>query len=96
MSVFKCPKCEGSGLCELPKKLQESAEVIKTQFSRGSFLVSDFQEAFNLIGDADSKALNLDTAHHRVKRLVKLGFLRKIPSSSPSRYMIVAPKKAML
>lgn len=96
MSVFKCPKCEGSGLCELPKKLQESAEVIKMYLAAPSFLVSEFQVKFNFHHCNPTKALNLDTAHHRVKRLVKLGFLRKIPSSSPSRYMIVAPKKAML
>lgn len=79
----RCDKCCGTGFRHLPKKLKASFAIAEKLSQTGSFLVSDFQKAHN----NGSKVVKLDTAHHRIGRLVKLGLLKRDGKVNPARYL---------
>lgn len=87
MSAIKCPKCNGSGHCDLPKKMLPSLKLIQQEFDGQPFLVSEFQKAFNGSKAAEGKTLSLDHAQHRIKRYVKLGLLKRFGTKTPARYV---------
>lgn len=83
-----CPKCGGKGICHLPKRLASSLDLMKWLSKKTpAFLVSDFQE-FHNTKSGDGRWLNIDTAHHRIRRLVKLGLVERIQGKGPARYSV--------
>jgi len=76
----KCSCCGGNGHRPLTKKLAASFKAAVDLMKRAkNFSASDLGEA------AGCKA---DVAHHRIKRMMELGVIKKVPKVTPARYVV--------
>jgi hypothetical protein len=75
--MARCEFCEGKGKRELPFELHVSYLVMKRS---GTCTIGEF---------ARKSGIELTNAHHRIRRLVKLGVVRKVSAKMPAKYRVI-------
>ena len=85
MSIkIDCTFCGGSGKRDLPEDIHVSYHAVKKL------------EPATVAAFSKETGIELTAAHHRVKRLVKLGLVERLVDVSPARYKTVKKVKAGL
>ena len=80
--LISCNCCNGKGVKELPSELRASFHVLK---KIQPATVSRFSKA---------SEVELTAAHHRIKRMVKLGVIERVDGVTPAQYVTANLKKA--
>lgn len=80
--TIPCKCCDGKGVHDLPEALRKSYKKI-VALTKGA-------EGISVALFSEESGIELTNSHHHFKRLTKLGVLKKVPKSSPARY-VTAP-----
>lgn len=78
--IAHCPKCEGSGKLELEGPLLECAQVLK---KLGTATLPEIHEA------AGEPGRDVTVSHQRIRRLIKMGAVKKVGYGRPMRFQLV-------